>query len=252
MATVRSDQSDGLPVPDELHDVHLYRMSLPEHECPWGLKAIALLKNRGIAFQDHLLSSQEEVNAFKQRHNVPTTPQIFAGDRRIGGYSELAAALGEEAESADYSYTPVVAVFGTALLMALVLGDSIIQHFMGFSICALAMLKLMDVESFAASFVKYDLITQRWRPWGKLYPGVELLIGLGFLLSSPLALAGWAALVVGVPGMASVIKAVYVDKLALNCACVGGNTKTPLGIISFTEYAILTVMGLLVAFQLAL
>lgn len=80
----------------ELGDVHLYRMSLPEHECPWGLKAIALLKNRGIAFQDHLLSSQEDVNAFKQRHNVPTTPQIFAGDRRIGGYSELAAALGEQ------------------------------------------------------------------------------------------------------------------------------------------------------------
>ena len=236
----------------ELGDVHLYRMSMPEHECPWGLKAIALLQRRGIAFQDHRLSSQEQVNAFKQRHNVPTTPQIFSGDRRIGGYSELAEVLGEKAESAEYSYTPVIAVFGTALLMALVLGDSIIQRFMGISICALAMLKLMDVESFAASFVKYDLITQRWRPWGKLYPGVELLIGLGFLLSPPLPLAGWAALVVGVPGMASVIKAVYIDKLALNCACVGGNTKTPLGIISFTEYAILTVMGLLVAFQLAL
>ncbi len=242
---------DSPAMANDLGDVHLYRMSMPEHECPWGLKAIALLQSRGIAFQDHLLSSQEEVNAFKQRHNVPTTPQIFSGDSRIGGYSDLAAVLGAEAESADYSYTPVIAVFGTALLMALVLGDSIIQRFMGFSICALAMLKLMDVESFAASFVKYDLITQRWRPWGKLYPGVELLIGLGFLLSSPLPLAGWAALVVGVPGMASVIKAVFVDKLALNCACVGGNTKTPLGIISFTEYAILTVMGVVVAFQLA-
>ena len=235
---------------NDLHDVHIYRMSLPEHECPWGLKAIALLERRGIAFEDHRLSSQDEVNTFKQRHNVPTTPQVFSGDRRIGGYGDLAAWLGEDAEGAEYSYTPVVAVFGTALLMALVLGDGIIQRFMGFSICALAMLKLMDVESFAASFVKYDLITQRWRPWGKLYPGVELLIGLGFLLSSPLPLAGWLALVVGIPGMASVIKAVYVDKLALNCACVGGNTKTPLGIISFTEYAILTVMGVLVALQL--
>ena len=72
----------------ELGDVHLYRMSMPEHECPWGLKAIALLQRRGIAFQDHRLTSQEQVNAFKQRHNVPTTPQIFSGDRRIGGYSD--------------------------------------------------------------------------------------------------------------------------------------------------------------------
>ena len=84
----------------ELHDVHLYRMSLPEHECPWGLKAIALMNSRGIDFEDHLLRSQDEVNAFKQRHDVATTPQIFSGDRRIGGYSDLAALLGEEAKGA--------------------------------------------------------------------------------------------------------------------------------------------------------
>ena len=235
----------------ELRDVHVYRMSMPEHECPWGLKAIELMQQRGIGFEDHRLTSKEEVNAFKERYGVPTTPQIFSGEKRIGGYTDLAVLLGEEAEGAEYSYTPVIAVFGTALLMALVLGDNVIQRFMGFSICALAMLKLMDVDSFAASFVKYDLATQRWRVWGKLYPGVELLIGLGFLLKPPMPLAGWIALIVGIQGMISVIKAVYIDKLALNCACVGGNSKTPLGIISFTEYAIQSLMGLAVAFQLA-
>ena len=235
----------------ELSDVHVFRMSMPEHECPWGLKAIELLQKRGISYEDHRLTSQEEVDAFKEHHGVPTTPQLFNGNKRIGGYSDLAALLGEDAQGAEYSYTPVVAVFGTALLMALVLGDSIIQHFMGISICILAILKLIDVESFAVSFVKYDLATQRWRVWGKLYPGVELLIGLGFLLQPPLPLAGWIALIVGIQGMISVIKAVYIDKLALNCACVGGNSKTPLGIISFTEYAIQSLMGLVVALKLA-
>ena len=187
------------------------------------------MNSRGIDFEDHLLRSQDEVNAFEQRHDVATTPQIFSGDRRIGGYSDLAALLGVEAEGATYSYTPVIAVFGTALLMALVLGESILQQFMGFSICALAMLKLMDVESFAASFVKYDLITQRWRCWAKMYPGVELLIGLGFLCNPPLLLAGWAAVVVGAPGMASVLQAIDIDKLALNCSCVGGNSTPPWG-----------------------
>lgn len=232
-------------------NLHLYRMSMPEHECPWGLKAIALLQERGLSFEDHRLTTQAEVDSFKAHHDVPTTPQIFGDGERIGGYTELAAWLGAEVESAEYSYTPVIAVFGTTLLMALVLGGSVIQRFMGISICALAMLKLMDVESFAASFVKYDLATQRWRVWGKIYPGVELLIGLGFLFNPPLPIAGWAALLIGVPGMASVIKAIYIDKLALNCACVGGNTKTPLGIISFSEYAMLSLMGFVVSFQLA-
>ena len=86
-------------MPNDLHDVHLYRMSLPEHECPWGLKAIALLERRGIAYVDHRLSSQEDVNTFKQRHNVPTTPQIFSGDKRIGGYGDLAEWLGEDRRS---------------------------------------------------------------------------------------------------------------------------------------------------------
>ena len=234
-----------------LRNVRLYRMSMPEHECPWGLKAIALLQERGISFEDHRLSTQAEVDSFKALHSVPTTPQIFSEDERIGGYTDLAAWLGADVESADYSYTPVIAVFGTTLLMALVMGDNVIQRFMGISICALAMLKLMDVDSFAASFVKYDLITQRWRGWGKIYPGVELLVGLGFLFNPSLTIAGWVALLIGIPGMASVIKAIYIDKLALNCACVGGNTKTPLGIISFSEYAMLSLMGFVVSFRLA-
>ena len=45
------------------------------------------------------------------------------------------------------------------------------------------------------------------------------------------------------------IKAVYIDKLALNCACVGGNSKAPLGIVSFTENAIMAVMGTALIFS---
>ena len=235
----------------ELNDVQIYRMSTAEHECPWGLKAISLLNAEGISYVDHRLTTDEQVNAFKLKHGVVTTPQIFAAGKRIGGYTDLAELLGSKAARADYSYTPVIAVFGTTLLMALVLDGGILQLFMGFSICMLAMLKLMDVESFAISFAKYDLITQQVKAWAKIYPGIELLIGLGFLMSPAPHIVGWSALLIAIPGMASVIKAVYIDKLALNCACVGGNTKTPLGIISFTEYAMLALMGFVVAFGLS-
>jgi len=109
------------------------------------------------------------------------------------------------------------------------------------------MLKLMDVESFAASFRKYDLLSQRWTPWGRLYPGVELLVGLG-VLGQPQTGAvarpvGAVAVLLGAMGMVSVGKAVFIDRLALNCACVGGNTKTPLGVVSFAENLIMALMG---------
>ncbi len=140
----------------------------------------------------------------------------------------------------------MVAVFATAGLMALVLSVGI-SGFMGIAICLLAMLKLMDVQAFAASFRKYDLLSQRWRSWGRLYPGIELLVGLGVLLQpeSPAAaqLVGAVAVWLGAMGMVSVGKAVFLDHLALNCACVGGNSTTPLGVVSFAENLIMAAMG---------
>ena len=67
------------------------------------------------------MRSREEIDAFKAKHNVNTTPQIFAGDERIGGYTDLAEKLDVEVESEEEetSYVPVIAVFSTAGLMAL-------------------------------------------------------------------------------------------------------------------------------------
>ena len=226
--------------------VRLYRMDLPDHPCPWGLRAVRLLQEHKIPFEDHRLTSAQAVEAFKAAHGVATTPQVFAGDERIGGYSDLALRLGVKPESADVLYTPVAAVFLTAALMAVVLAAGV-GGFMGLAICLLAMLKLMDVEAFAASFRKYDLLSQRWRAWARLYPGIELLIGLGILMQrqQPAApqLIGGLALLLGAMGMVSVGKAVFVDRLALNCACVGGNSKTPLGVVSFAENLLMAVMG---------
>jgi glutaredoxin len=221
-------------------------MDLPEHPCPWGLRAKGLLEQQHIPFDDHRLTSTKAVEAFKTAHGVATTPQVFAGDERIGGYSELAARLGVRAESAKVSYAPVVAVFITAGLMAFVL-DAGISGLMGIAIILLAMLKLMDVDAFATSFRNYDLLSQHWRRWAHLYPGIELLVGLG-VLQQPEAtgaaqLVGAVALVLGAMGMVSVGKAVFVDHLALNCACVGGNSKTPLGVVSFAENLLMTGMG---------
>jgi len=229
-----------------LRDVRLYRMDLPDHPCPWGLRAIRLLQAQRIPFEDHPLRSQAEVGAFRVEHGVATTPQLFAGAERIGGYTDLAARLGVRPEAAEVSYTPVLAVFATAALMTLVLAGGT-SGFMGIALCLLAMLKLMDVPAFAVSFRKYDLLSQRWKAWASLYPGVELLVGLGILLRPELPnaarLIGATALLLGLMGMVSVGKAVFVDKLALNCACVGGNARVPLGVVSFSENLLMALMG---------
>lgn len=224
--------------------VKVYRMSMPDHECPWGVKAVALLNDKNIPFEDIRLTTKAEVEDFKALHQVKTTPQIFWGETRIGGYTDLAAYLEVQAEAAEYSYTPVIALFSTAGLMALATSLGF-TGFMGIALSMLASLKLMDVDAFTESFAKYDLITKRCKTYGKIYPFLELFIGLGILSGLAPVITGIGSLVVGVSGATSVFKAVYIDKLALNCACIGGNSKAPLGIVSFAENAMMAVMGVM-------
>ena len=69
--------------------VVLYRMILPDHTCPFGLRAKQILKSAGIEFEERILSSREEVDSFEDEHGVETTPQLFVDGERVGGSEEL-------------------------------------------------------------------------------------------------------------------------------------------------------------------
>ena len=71
----------------------LYRMVLPDHTCPFGVKAKALLEERGYEVDDRVLRSREEVEAVKDEFGVDTTPLVFIDDKRVGGSAELEAYL---------------------------------------------------------------------------------------------------------------------------------------------------------------
>jgi len=71
----------------------LYRMVLPDHTCPFGVRAKELLEEHGYEVEDNILHTREETNAFEAKHNVSTTPQVFIDGERIGGSDELARLL---------------------------------------------------------------------------------------------------------------------------------------------------------------
>ena len=73
----------------------LYRMVMPDHTCPWGLKARHLLNSRGYTVDDRWLTTREETDAFKAEHGVKTTPQTFIDSQRIGGWDDLRRARSE-------------------------------------------------------------------------------------------------------------------------------------------------------------
>jgi hypothetical protein len=53
-------------------------------------------------------------------------------------------------------------------------------------------------------------------------------------------------------GAVSIIKAVYIEKRDLKCACVGGSSDVPLGFISLTENLIMMAMAVWMMIKAAL
>lgn len=231
----------------------LYRMVMPGHVCPYGLKARHLLKSRGYTVDDRWLKTRQETDAFKTEHGVQTTPQVFIDGVRVGGYDDLRRHFGFKVpDPKATSYTPVLVVFATTAVMALMLSLTMFgspltvraaEWFIALSMMVLGMLKLQNVETFSTMFLNYDLLAKRWVPYGKVYPfaefgaGALMVAGVLTWLSAPIALF------IGGIGAVSVFKAVYIDKRELKCACVGGASNVPLGFLSLTENVMMIAMA---------
>lgn len=80
----------------ETRQAVLYRMVLPDHACPFGVQAKALLGDAGFEVDDRILTSRAEVDGFKAEQGVETTPQVFVGGERIGGSEELERYLSKD------------------------------------------------------------------------------------------------------------------------------------------------------------
>ncbi len=231
----------------------LYRMVMPGHVCPWGLKARHLLRSRGYQVDDRWLRTREETDAFKAEHDVRTTPQTFIDGKRIGGYDVLRRFLGLKVRDPDATtYTPVVVVFATTAVMAAMLSLTVhgtpltipaAEWLIALSMMVLGMLKLQNVDGFSTMFLNYDLLAKRWVPYGKVYPFAEFGAGALMVAGVLTWLSAPVALLIGGIGAVSVFKAVYLDKRELKCACVGGDSNVPLGFLSLTENLMMIAMA---------
>lgn len=231
----------------------IYRLANERSWCPHGLKAKDLLQRYGYQVDDQHLRTPEVASVFKAEYDVATTPQIFIDGQRIGGHDDLRRHLGLSVHDAKaLSYRPIIAIFTVTALMAvatqLAAGElavmPFLMNFVAFSMCVLAILKLRDLDSFSSQFLGYDLLAKRVVRYAYFYPFAEAFVGVGMLLPALHVLVAPVGLFIGGVGAVSVIKAVYIDRRELKCACVGGNSNVPLGFVSLTENLMMVLMAL--------
>jgi glutaredoxin len=261
-ASTRNDAMNKLtsierPAIDNAKRATLFRMVMPGHVCPFGVKARHLLERRGYEVEDRWLTTRQAQNAFKAEHDVVTTPQTFIDGKRVGGYEDLRRFLGMTVKDPNATtYRPVIAVFAVAALLATavdwltsspLIGIAGAGRFIAISMSLLAMLKLQDIERFSSMFLGYDLLARRYVPYSYIYPFAELAAGILMLAGLLPWVSVPVALFIGSIGAVSVFKAVYIEKRTLKCACVGGSGNVPLGFVSLTENLMMVAMALAMA-----
>lgn len=232
----------------------LYRMVTDTHICPFGMKSKDLLERQHYQITDHHLKTREQTDEFKKKHDVKTTPQTFIGDKRIGGYDDLVAYFGKTPlKQEGTTYQPIIAIFATTLLMAIAMSFNSVgglnliktaELFIATSMCVLGIMKLRDMFAFTNQFLGYDLLARRWVRYAYIYPFAETGAGILMIANIGTVIASLTALSIGSIGAISVIKAVYIDKRELKCACVGGDSNVPLGVISLTENIMMILMAI--------
>ncbi|MFV2052358.1 MauE/DoxX family redox-associated membrane protein [Aliiroseovarius sp. YM-037] len=149
-----------------------------------------------------------------------------------------------------FTAAALMAIAVTSVTLGTVFAGRSIERFISIFMVLLGLQKLQDVERFATMFLNYDLLAQRWVRYGYVYPFVETGAGLLMMAGVLTWLSAPAALVVSGIGAVSVFKAVYIDKREIKCACVGGDSKVPLGFVSLTENLHLIGMALWVLSKL--
>jgi len=220
-------------------------MVTPKHLCPWGIKAKDLLRRSGFAVEDRRLESRQANEDYKRTNGYDETPQVFIEGVRIGGYDDLRTFLGRSPDPKEgETYQPVIVVFAVALAMAITTTlagpvgwewSRIAELSVAFGMCMLGVLKLQDLRSFATGFVQYDLLARHYVPYAYVYAFVEAGAGVLMIAGIATMIVAPVVFVVSAIGAVSIIKAVYVEKRDLHCACVGGDSSVPLGFISLSE-----------------
>ncbi len=103
--------------------------------------------------------------------------------------------------------------------------------------------KLLDLRGFASMYPTYDVVARAWKPWGFIYPFVELALGVAYLVRwQPVATSIVTAIVMLI-GSVGVLRALL-DKRAIRCACLGTAIRLPMTTVTLIEDVGMAAMAL--------
>ena len=191
-----------------------------------------------------------------QRHIPLTTLQEAvskAGSYTIAGedhHGPETTAMQDEERTWWQTYKPVllIGIYISAITLLVELnagsidGHRWMQNFMAGFFIVFSFFKLLDLKSFAESYSTYDIIAKRWLGWGFIYPFIELLLGIAYLMRFDPLITNGVTFVVMSLSIVGVLQSVL-NKRKIRCACLGAVFNLPMSTITIIEDASMIAMS---------
>ena len=125
--------------------------------------------------------------------------------------------------------------------------DSMMRHFMAGFFLVFSFFKFLDAPGFASAFKMYDPLAKAIPGWSWIYPYVELLLGVAYMMSwQPLATNVTTLVLMSVGGV-GVLQSLL-QKRTIRCACLGTALNLPMTKVTLVENGTMAAMA---AFMLA-
>lgn len=145
---------------------------------------------------------------------------------------------------------PLFLIFGYITIASLLLNynswqsSGFMLDFMGLFYIVFSFFKLLDLKGFPESFRMYDPLAKVMPVYGWVYPFIEVVLGLMFLMRIQIPLALITTLIV--LGITTIgVTKTLLDKKSIQCACLGTALKLPMTKATFIENSIMIVMAIM-------
>ena len=116
--------------------------------------------------------------------------------------------------------------------------------FMGLFYIIFSFFKILDIKGFSMSFRMYDPLAKQAPIYGYIYPFIEIILGMMFLIRYEVNIA--LILTVIVLGITTIgVTQTLLNKRSIKCACLGTTLNLPMTEATFIENALMIIMAFL-------
>lgn len=160
-----------------------------------------------------------------------------------------------DSESKNYSlrdFIPLITAFLLITVISLLkfffIGPRSVTDFfadfMGVFFIIFGILKIIKLEDFVESYSMYDLITKRYRVYGYVYPFIEIILGVCYLIKFNLNFVNAFTFILMALGTCGVANALS-KKREIQCACMGTVFQIPMTYVTLFEDLFMALMALI-------